>query len=202
MRFGEHGTTFRLDGREVSSPLLGVHNVHNLLCALAACRGLGLELDRMLPEVPRLVSGPQRMQRIEAGPITVLDDSYNANPASTSVGLEVLCSMQGSSRRVLVFGDMLELGEGAPEMHHCIGRAVAEMGVDCLLTIGELTRATAAGALETGADIVVEHLGTVEAALERLDEFVRPGDCVMVKGSNAMGLKRLVEQLVARFGET
>jgi UDP-N-acetylmuramoyl-tripeptide--D-alanyl-D-alanine ligase len=140
------------------------------------------------------------MQRIDAGPISVLDDSYNANPASTRAGLEVLCAMPGPARRVLVFGDMLELGERSPELHHAVGREAAELGVDCLLTIGELTRATAAGALETGADIVVEHLGGLDQALERVGGFIRAGDCVMVKGSNAMGLRRVVELLVALYG--
>ena len=201
VEFDPEGTRFDLDGRELRSPLLGVHNVHNLLCALAACRGLGLDLDRVVPALGELAPGAQRMQRIEAGPISVLDDSYNANPASTRAGLEVLCGLPGPERRVLVFGDMLELGERSPELHHAVGREAAELGVDCLLTIGELTRATAAGALETGADIAVEHLGGIDEALERVGGFVRAGDCVLVKGSNAMGLRRVVELLMKQYGE-
>jgi UDP-N-acetylmuramoyl-tripeptide--D-alanyl-D-alanine ligase len=199
--FHPEGTRFELDGRELRSPLLGVHNVHNLLCALAACRGLGLDLDRVVPAVAELATASGRMRRIDAGPISVLDDSYNANPASTRAGLEVLCAMPGPERRVLVFGDMLELGERSPELHHAVGREAAELGVDCLLTIGKLTRATAAGALETGANIAVEHLGGIDEALERVGAFVRAGDCVMVKGSNAMGLRRVVERLIAQFEE-
>ena len=201
VEFHPGGTRFRLEGRELCSPLLGVHNVHNVLCALAACRGLGLDLDQVVPALAELAAGSRRMQRIEAGPISVLDDSYNANPASTRAGLEVLCAMPRPARRVLVFGDMLELGERSPELHHAVGREAAELGVDCLLTVGELTRATAAGALEARTGIVVEHVGGIDEALERVGAFVRAGDCVMVKGSNAMGLQRVVERLVARFGE-
>ena len=101
--------------------------------------------------------GVRRMQRIDAGAVRVLDDSYNANPASTRVALGVLASMPRAARRVVVFGDMLELGAGGPELHHAVGQATAEAGVDCLLTIGELTRATAAGALECGSGMTVEH---------------------------------------------
>jgi UDP-N-acetylmuramoyl-tripeptide--D-alanyl-D-alanine ligase len=196
--FHSGGTTFTLRGREITSPLLGTHNIHNLLAALAACLGLGLTLDELLPAVSRLEGGRRRMERLELEGVVVFDDTYNANPESARAGVRVLCGLHGHARRVLVLGDMLELGARAPELHHAIGRDAAAAGVDLLVLVGDLTQATAAGALEGGLDPArVLHLGSVETALGELPALVREGDVVLVKGSHAMGLDRLVKALAA-----
>jgi UDP-N-acetylmuramoyl-tripeptide--D-alanyl-D-alanine ligase len=142
------------------------------------------------------------MERIElAGGVTLYDDSYNANPDSARAAVRVLSGLHGAGRRVLVLGDMLELGSDAPELHHGIGCDAAQAGLDLLLLVGELTRATAAGALECGlAPEAVVHLGTLEEALERAPGLLRAGDVVLVKGSRRMGLDRLVGALTERFG--
>jgi UDP-N-acetylmuramoyl-tripeptide--D-alanyl-D-alanine ligase len=197
--FHPGGTTFRLNGREITSPLLGLHNVQNLLAALAACRGLGLELDQVLPAVSRLRAGRGRLNRLQVGRYTLIDDSYNANPESARASVRTLCGLHGHRRRVLVLGDMLELGAGAPELHHQIGAEAARAGVDLLLCVGELSRATAAGALDEGlAPERVVHVEDVPEALRRLSPLIQTGDAVLVKGSRRAGLDRLVEGLVER----
>lgn len=199
--FHSGGTTFKLHAeggaRDVTSPLLGIHNVHNLLAGLAACSGLGVELDELLPAVSRLTGGRRRMERRELGELTLFDDTYNSNPESARAAVRVLSGLHTGARRVLVLGDMLELGDSAPEQHHAIGRDAAEAGIDVLALVGELTRATAAGALEAGMDARrVVHLGTPERALEEIAGLVRAGDVVLIKGSRRMGLERLVERIV------
>lgn len=204
--FQDGGTTFRLRGlglapTEVFLPLLGRHNVSNLLCALAACGGLGLDLSDLLPAVGRLVGGRRRMERIELGDVLVLDDSYNANPESTAANVRVLAGLHGHRRRVLVLGDMLELGEGAAEHHRELGRLAADAGVDRMLLVGELSRATRAGALEAGfAPGHALHADEVGAAQELALGLIEPGDVVLVKGSRRVGLERVVARLVERFG--
>ena len=195
--FHSGGTTFRLDGREVTSPLLGLHNVQNLLAALAACRGLGLELADVLPAVSRLKAGRGRLDRIQCGRITLIDDSYNANPESARASVRVLSGLHGHRRRVLVLGDMLELGSLAAELHFQIGSEAARSGIDMLVLVGELTRATAAGALEGGlaAERMV-HVADTEEALVRVPPLLESGDVVLVKGSRRTGLDRLVKHLV------
>jgi UDP-N-acetylmuramoyl-tripeptide--D-alanyl-D-alanine ligase len=191
------GTTFRLDGREVTSPLLGLHNVQNLLAALAACRGLGLSLDDVLPSVSRLRAGRGRLDRIQCGRYTLIDDSYNANPESARASVRVLEGLHGHRRRVLVLGDMLELGASAGEMHFAIGAEAARSGLDLLVLVGELTRAAAAGALESGlAPERVVHVADTEEALMLVPSLLSSGDVVLVKGSRATGLDRLVKHLV------
>jgi UDP-N-acetylmuramoyl-tripeptide--D-alanyl-D-alanine ligase len=191
------GTTFRLEGREVTSPLLGLHNVQNLLAALAACRGLGLALDDVLPAVSRLCAGRRRLERIQAGRITILDDSYNANPESARASVRVLAGLHGHARRILVLGDMLELGSVARAEHERIGREAAAAGIDVLATVGELAQAAAEGAIAGGlAEGQVLHFADTAAAIAHLPALVRPGDVVLLKGSHRTGLDRLVERLV------
>jgi len=200
--FHAGGTTFKLRSelfgvREVTMPLLGLHTVQNVLAALAACVGLGLDVDSVLPATTRLRDGRRRLERIEVRGMTLFDDSYNANPESARASVRVLAGQHGHARRVLVLGEMLELGEFGAELHHEIGVHAAEAGVDMLLLVGELTRATAAGALEGGlpADRVV-HFDDLHDALEVVPTLLRDGDVALVKGSRATGLDRLVERLV------
>jgi UDP-N-acetylmuramoyl-tripeptide--D-alanyl-D-alanine ligase len=200
--FSAGGTRFELDGREVRSPLLGVHNIHNLLAALAACRGLGYSIDELLPAVSQLHGGRRRMEKIELRGVTLFDDTYNANPESARAGLRVLSGLVGHRRRVVVLGDMLELGPRAPELHHAIGRDAAANGVDLLLLVGELTQAAAAGALEAGMDPAhVRHVGARGEALERVRGSIEDGDVVLVKGSHAMGMDAIVQGLRAARSE-
>jgi UDP-N-acetylmuramoyl-tripeptide--D-alanyl-D-alanine ligase len=195
-------TTFRLQGRAVTSPLLGLHNVQNLLAALSACRGLGLALDEVLPAVSRLKPAQRRMERHELGGLTLIDDSYNANPESAAAGVRVLSGLCGYRRRVLVLGDMLELGEQAGLLHKRLGEQAAQSGIDVLVLVGPLTRATAAGALECGFPAAqLYHLEDTDEALRRIGGLVGEGDVVLVKGSRRTGLDRLVTQLLGRERE-
>ncbi len=191
--FHSGGTTFRLDGFEVTSPLLGTHNVQNLLAALCVCIGLGVPIEEVLPAIPALRGGRQRMERIELGELVVFDDSYNANPESMRAAVRVLAGVHGHRRRVLVLGDMLELGDLAAELHHRIGAEAARAGIDLLILVGELAKAAAAGALEGGLDSssVVHFPGTEEAASE-VNAYLRPGDVVLVKGSRRLRLEEVV----------
>jgi len=195
------GTTFTLRGREITFPLLGQHNVSNLLAALACCSGLGFELEDLLPSLSHLTGGHRRMEQRDLGAITLFDDTYNANPESARAAVRVLAGLHGARRRVLVMGDMLELGPDAPELHHAIGREAAESGIELLVLVGEVTQATAAGALEAGMPPrAVRHLGTVDAAVDELAGQLRDGDVVLVKGSRAMGLEAVVEGLAQALG--
>ncbi|MFO1011743.1 MAG: UDP-N-acetylmuramoyl-tripeptide--D-alanyl-D-alanine ligase [Planctomycetota bacterium] len=195
--FHSGGTTFQLEGREITSPLLGLHNVQNLLAAIACCRGLGLVLDEILPAISRLKPPQRRLERREVRGLTLIDDSYNANPESARASVRVLAGMHGHARRVLVLGDMAELGSLAAEMHFEIGREAAQSGIDRLVLVGELVKAAAAGAVEAG--FPEEHLTLypdVETAIRELPAKLAKGDCVLVKGSRRTGLDRFVTAYV------
>lgn len=204
--FHSGGTTFTLDGTldgtaEVTVPLLGLHSVQNLLAAMAACRGLGLELDQVLSSVGRLRAGRQRLEPLEVGGLTLLDDTYNANPESARASVRVLAGLHGYERRVLVMGEMHELGEASEELQREVGLHAARAGVDLLVTVGAGAAPTAVGALAEGlgGDRVVP-IASLEVALATLPGLLAKGDVVLVKGSRAAGLERLVQRLVLHFG--
>ncbi|MEM7307519.1 MAG: UDP-N-acetylmuramoyl-tripeptide--D-alanyl-D-alanine ligase [Planctomycetota bacterium] len=199
--FHAGGTTFRLNGVEVTSPLLGTHNVQNLLAALCVCRGLGIPVDEVLPAVSTLRGGSQRMERVQLDGISLFDDSYNSNPDSSRAAVRFLSGLHGHARRVLVLGDMLELGDFGAEMHHALGALAARSGIDLLVLAGELTKAAAAGALEAGMpEGAVVHLETTEQATQDVPALLRDGDVVLVKGSRGMQLERVVRAIVQSRG--
>jgi UDP-N-acetylmuramoyl-tripeptide--D-alanyl-D-alanine ligase len=199
--FHSGGTTFELDGRVVTSPLVGTHNVENLLAALCVAQGLGLELDELLPALARLRPAHGRMERIELRGVTLFDDCYNANPQSLRAAVRVLAGLHGYRRRILVMGDMLELGEGSAELHRELGREAARAGVDSILLVGTQVEAAARGAREAGlgAGSLVRFASAEEAALGAT-ELVQSGDVVLVKGSRGMALDCVVGALKRRFG--
>ena len=206
VRAHEAGTSFELSGREVVSPLLGEHNVRNLLAALAACLGLGLQLEDVLPSVGDLHGAHRRMERLVlalpgGADVVLYDDSYNANPESTRASLRVLRGMHGHARRVLVLGDMLELGERSAELHHAIGVEAARANLDLLCLVGDLVRATGAGALEAGlSPASVVHVDDASEACRVVPTLLRSGDVALVKASRGVGLDRLVAHLAGESG--
>jgi len=196
------GTTFTLGGSraqggcEVTLPLLGQHMVQNVLAALAACVGLGFELEQVLPALGQLESGRGRMQRRDVAGITLFDDSYNANPESAKASVRVLAGLHGWRRRVLVMGDMLELAEASEGLHRDLGRQVARAGIDLFVAVGPEARAAAEGARSAGcASDGVVHFASLKAALAEVPALLRAGDLVLVKGSRAARLDRLVSTL-------
>ena len=116
---------------------------------------------------------------LDTGYLTLIDDSYNANPDSVKCGIDSLMALPG--RHLCLLGDMLELGERSPEMHYEVGRYAARMGVDELWSYGELGEAYCAGAGTAG-----RLFPSREALLEALPQELRPGDAVLVKASMSM----------------
>jgi len=192
------GTTFRLtspggEEHEVTFPLLGLHNLQNLLAALAACRALGICPEQILPRVCELSGGRRRLEQKRLGPLTLIDDTYNSNPQSAQASVRVLAGIHGHRRRVLVLGDMLELGESAADLHYEVGRQVALAPIDRLYLVGPFSRSTAAGALAGGlAGEAIVHFPTLDPALVEIPAQLAEGDLVLLKGSRATGLERLV----------
>ncbi len=196
--FDRQGTSFRMFGRQLRSPLLGLHNVQNLAAAIAACHGFGVGIDELEGAIARLAPARGRLQRIDAGRLTLVDDSYNANPESVRAAIDTLASMGGHRRRVLVLGDMAELGERAGDLHHEIGAVAAREEIDLFVLVGELSRATAAGALEAGMPRVrVVHCADLEEAGRIVPPLLGGGDVVLLKASRASKLDQLAQAILA-----
>ncbi len=169
------------------------HNATNALAALAAYRLLGLplaEAQRGAREVS--LSRWREEERQLPGGGALINDAYNANPVSMAAALDHLAERARGRRRVAVLGDMAELGADAPAYHGEVGSAAGRAGVELLVAVGPLAR----GYLE-GAGSVPERLWaeTVEEAIPVLRSRLRPGDCILVKGSRAAGLEALADAI-------
>lgn len=175
--------------------LVGAHNAANAAAAAAAAIALGCtdrEIVRGLATV-RPVGRRLRLDALSSG-VTLLDDCYNANPASMSAALATLAGLAGPGRRaVAVLGDMLELGALEGEAHRALGEEAARSGVAALAAFGPRARATAEAARAAGLDAF--HTEDVEALVRWARATVAPGDVLLVKGSRGMKLERLVEAL-------
>jgi UDP-N-acetylmuramoyl-tripeptide--D-alanyl-D-alanine ligase len=167
------------------------YNATNALAALAAYHALGLPLGKAQKGARHVKLSRLRGEEVEiAGGGLLINDCYNANPLSMAAALAHLGERCGGSRRVAVLGDMAELGPGAPAYHREIGAAAARAGVEVLVAVGPLARNYVQGA--RGVPLT-RWAPTVEQGLAALRSVLRPGDCVLVKGSRAMGLEVIGE---------
>ncbi|MDP9320372.1 MAG: UDP-N-acetylmuramoyl-tripeptide--D-alanyl-D-alanine ligase [Chloroflexota bacterium] len=173
-------------------PLPGRHLLVSALAALGAAVALAVPLDEAVVGLGTLERPAHRMSVRRAKDITVIDDSYNSSPAAVHAALAVLRNVPG--RRVAVLGDMLELGSLSIGAHEAVGVDVAT-GVDALVAVGELA-ATIAAAAERNGLRDVHRAADGGEALVRLRQLLRPGDTVLVKGSRALALDRLADELV------
>ena len=177
-------------------PLPGRHNVMNALAAAAASLAAGASLDEVRAGLEGLPPVRGRLQRIAlADGAQLIDDTYNANPASLRAGLEVLA--QAPAPRWLVLGDMGELGPQARTLHEQMGKFARESGLERLFALGPM--AAAAAAAFGGEAEACASMDELVAALER---NWCAGVQVLVKGSRSMGMEAVVQALQARHGET
>jgi len=189
--------TWKGDSVEVKIPILGHHNVYNALAASAAAIGMGLDLQTIRDGIEGFSSPAMRMELVKCNRgYAVLNDAYNAGPASMLAALRTLRALKGYKRRIAVLGDMLELGDYAPKAHSDLGVAVVDNGVGMLVTVGCLAKEIADGAKAAGfpADAIRCYADSSEAGRKLRDEIVE-GDIVLVKGSRAVKMEEIVRTL-------
>jgi UDP-N-acetylmuramoyl-tripeptide--D-alanyl-D-alanine ligase len=171
----------------VKLPVPGLHNVRNALAAAATASALGIGNEAITSGLQKFAGVKGRLQR-KSGlhGATLIDDSYNANPASVKAAIAVLASMPG--KRILVLGDMGELGTDASALHRELGAAAKQAGVDILLCHGDLCRAAAD---EFGSN--AWFFERIEELLADLENLLAPDVTVLVKGSRFMQMERVVK---------
>jgi UDP-N-acetylmuramoyl-tripeptide--D-alanyl-D-alanine ligase len=193
-----HVTTPR-GSADVMTPLVGRGNLANILAATAVALECGVPLVTVAERASQLRPASHRGEVVRlASGVTVIDDSYNANPTAMKRAVEVLAGAKGS-RRIAVLGEMLELGDHAPELHAGVGRFVATAGIDLLLTVGGPPAAALAdAAIESGMRRDrARYFATSELAADAIAGEVRRGDVVLVKGSRGVKTDRVVDRLKA-----
>lgn len=181
--------------QEVVLSVMGMHNVMNALAAIAVCHVNGMTMEEAAQGL-KTFHGFKGRQQIHAGAkFTILDDSYNASPASMKASLDVFKTLKPGSRHVAVLADMKELGEKVMEYHHEVGVHTANSGVDFVVTLGEACHALAEG-VKSVAEIPVVEFTDKEEMVAYLEANLVSGDCVLFKGSNSMGLSAVAARFI------
>ncbi len=189
-----HLTTPRMD-REVKIPALGEHMIYPTLIAAAVGEWLGLTPDEIQRGLARFVPTRMRMNLVQRGEnITILDDTYNANPQSMRAAIQVL-SDSHSAWKAAVLGDMFELGPYSPALHMEVGEYLGKQGIHCLVAVGDEAKHIAQGAEKSGVERVF-YCRTKDEAEKILPEIVKPDSTILVKASRGMKLEDLTAKLV------
>jgi UDP-N-acetylmuramoyl-tripeptide--D-alanyl-D-alanine ligase len=194
---------FTIDGTDLHLPLPGPGNLENALAAWAICYQFGISIDDFTRGLKTLSAVPMRAELLQIGTLTVLNDCYNANPASMKNALDILANLKTEKRRLaFICGDMAELGKQAEVLHAELGIAVAQAKVQLLLTIGKLTKITAETAKAAAKhDLEIKSFEDNLSACNNLEKFIKDYDIVLVKGSRVAKLEMAVEKLKELFSK-
>jgi UDP-N-acetylmuramoyl-tripeptide--D-alanyl-D-alanine ligase len=196
---GAEGTRFDLVSREVrqqvQSPLLGKHNVYNVLAAAAMALEHGITPSEIAAALPSLQPADKRGQVVQVGNITVLYDCYNSSPKALMAAVDTLTAMP-ARRRIVVAGEMLELGPTGEQLHRECGRYIAGRELDFLLGVRGLAKPMVEAAGEAG--MKAEFVATPEEAGEWLARETREGDVVLLKASRGVKLEKALETWKAK----
>jgi UDP-N-acetylmuramoyl-tripeptide--D-alanyl-D-alanine ligase len=196
---GAEGTEFDVVTRPVREharlPLVGEHNVLNALAAIAVAVDRGINFADAVAAVATLAPAVKRGQVLHFGNITVIDDCYNSNPKALAAMVDALAAMP-ARRRIVVAGEMLELGPAAEQMHREAGTHIAEKKIDVLLGVRGLAQAVVEGARPAG--VLAEFMPDPESAGEWLARETRDGDVVLLKASRGVKLEKALEMWKAK----
>ncbi|CAI2717699.1 UDP-N-acetylmuramoyl-tripeptide--D-alanyl-D-alanine ligase [Nitrospina watsonii] len=179
----------------VRLPFSGMHNVSNALAALAVGAALGMDANSMASGLQRTQGLDQRGQIFEHQGMTLLNDTYNANPRSMLEAIKTLRALPCSGRRFLVIGDMLELGAQEEAAHRKVGQWAEENEIDCLVSVGVLAKLAADAAVNAG--MKRDHVHSAEThdeAAQYLTHHARKGDCLLFKGSRGSQMETVIER--------
>jgi len=191
---GAEGTTFDITAagqrKRVRLPLIGSHNVLNALAAVSAAFECGVTLSDSANALSNLTAPAKRGEVIQLGNITVINDCYNSNPKALEAMVDALADMP-AKRRIVVAGEMLELGVTAKKSHLVSGRHMAARKIDVLLGVRGLAQPMVESAREAG--VHAEFVSTAEEAGEWLARETRGGDVVLLKASRGVQLERALE---------
>ncbi len=202
----ETGSAFtaRMEGKDraVTLGAPGRHMAQNVIAVLAAAQLAGADVDKAASELARLEAeaGRGRIHRLKhpKGKFTLVDESYNANPASMRAAIELLTAMPtgGNGRRIAVLGDMLELGDHSAKQHAGLAEPLIEAGIDKIMLGGPEMAALNDKLRETKK---VDYLPALDELEPAVLSAVRPGDVLMIKSSNGIGFARIVQALLKKF---
>ncbi len=197
----ESGQEIVIDGKKFNLPLIGRHQAANLLAAYAIVRTMGYDFNDVDTAAIPFSTAPMRGQIERVGEIRVMADCYNANPESMKSALESFDQVSTGSRRLIVLGDMLELGEESERFHRQIGELVGKLGVELAVFIGPMSQFMREAAVSAGMKMedTLQYSNALSAS--NITEYIRPHDFVLLKGSRGIGLEEVLSALRNVFGK-
>lgn len=193
--------SFKLNGKwDINLGLIGRHNVYNVLCAISAAWDFGVTIDEIKDVLQGFRVPNMRMEVKRIGELRIINDTYNSNPLSMKQAIEVLRDVTTKGRKILIAGDMLELGSFSSRFHHLVGRQAAESGIDLLLAVGRQAEHIVNGAQEAGMAAKKIHCCSLtKEACGLVSNLIKAGDTVLVKGSRAMKMEEIVAEIEALY---
>jgi UDP-N-acetylmuramoyl-tripeptide--D-alanyl-D-alanine ligase len=197
----ESGTRFRInlpDYPEMYIPLLGSHNVINALAAIAVAAYFGVKPPQIAAGLATMQMTSMRIEKLTAlSGLTVLNDAYNASPASMKAALQLMQQLSGYRRKFVVLGDMLELGAQEEQFHRAIGRMLSPQEIDTVFTFGRLAAYIADEAIQNFPAGKVKTFDDKQQLIDELQSVIQADDVVLVKGSRGMRLEQVANELLA-----
>jgi len=194
---------FTIDDTTVELPLPGRANFYNALAAWAVCKQFGVKISDFARSIKSFKAIPMRAEILQLGNLTILNDCYNANPASMKSALQILSAIDPAKRRrhVFICADMDELGELSETFHRQLGDDIAKTGIDFLLTAGPLSKIAADSAKVSARNkLKTKSFPDTCSACDNLHKFVKDSDIILLKGSRSAKLELAVEKLKQLFG--
>ncbi len=187
-------TNVLIEGHRFRLPLFGQHQIYNLMAAYAVARTLGYRFDSVKTESIRFETAPMRGQTVTSRGVSFIVDCYNANPESVALGLTSLADVPVTGRRIIILGDMLELGEQSAKLHESIGALLAKEDFDYVALVGPMSSHTAASAKANGVPKKkIAEFDTARDCAQTMSGLLHEGDLVYVKGSRGIGLEVILQ---------
>jgi UDP-N-acetylmuramoyl-tripeptide--D-alanyl-D-alanine ligase len=204
VRVTEKGSSFLMERGDKESIRIhlsvhGLFNVYNALSAAAVCFSLGMTIEEIKTALEAYRSFAMRFELIKTNDITLINDSYNANPSSMEESLKEARRLGRKGRIVAVLGDMSELDGFSEVEHMTIGRTVSEMGIDVFIGVGEMMNMAAEESIKTRGQKPVPEVMTFADANEANKEIMnilKPRDTVLIKGSRIMSMEKIVRRII------
>lgn len=184
--------SFKVGAKTFTLATPAEHQIYNALAAIACGRLLKIRYDDIASALRKFSFQGGRQQMIKSGGVTIIDDTYNANPVSFRGAVKTLDGLKTKGRKIIIAADMLELGSKTKSLHRQIGRRIAQSGVDEVMTVGPRAQDLAEAVAQANPRIRVARYERVEDLHQDLNGFCRPGDIVLVKGSRGMRMERTV----------
>lgn len=201
VEMGINRLKFKVGGTTYEVPVTGRHYLVSALAAIAVGREIGLENEAIVRGLKSFTPVDSRCEVEQLGNWTLINDTYNSSPASMQAACQLLADWQGGKRRVLVTGDMLELGSEADSYHRHVGTYAAQAKLDGVISFGPHAEQIAAGAVDAGfSRHGIASCSDLETVFAVLDCWLDPETTVLIKGSRGMHMERVVEWMRQKAG--